>query len=34
MARKWRGRYLATGEAGLADASSGPASSPRAIASG
>ena len=30
-ARKWLGRYLATGEAGLADASSRPARSPRAI---
>jgi len=31
-ARKWHGRYLAAGEAGLADASSRPARSPRAIA--
>ena len=31
-ARKWLGRYLAGGEAGLADASSRPARSPRAIA--
>lgn len=30
-ARKWLGRYLAGGEAGLADASSRPARSPRAI---
>jgi len=30
-ARKWLGRYLAGGEAALADASSRPASSPRAI---
>ncbi len=30
-ARKWLGRYLAEGEAGLADASSRPARSPRAI---
>jgi transposase InsO family protein len=30
-ARKWLGRYLAAGEAGLADASSCPARSPRAI---
>ena len=30
-ARKWLGRYLAFGEAGLVDASSRPASSPRAI---
>lgn len=30
-ARKWLGRYLALGEAGLADASSRPACSPRAI---
>ena len=30
-ARKWLGRYLADGEAGLADASSRPARSPRAI---
>ena len=31
-ARKWQGRYLAAGEAGLVDASSRPTSSPRAIA--
>jgi len=31
-ARKWQGRYLASGEAGLVDASSRPARSPRAIA--
>jgi len=31
-ARKWLGRYLAAGEAGLLDASSRPAVSPRAIA--
>jgi transposase InsO family protein len=31
-ARKWLGRYLALGESGLCDASSRPASSPRAIA--
>lgn len=31
-ANKWLGRYLALGELGLADASSRPASSPRAIA--
>jgi transposase len=31
-ARKWLGRYLAGGQAALADASSRPASSPRAIA--
>lgn len=31
-ARKWLGRYLALGEAGLADASSKPNSSPRALA--
>lgn len=31
--RKWPGRFLALGEAGLADASSRPAHSPRAIAS-
>lgn len=30
--RKWLGRFLAQGQAGLADASSRPASSPRAIA--
>jgi hypothetical protein len=30
-ARKWLGRYLAGGEAALADASSRPARSPRAI---
>lgn len=30
-ARKWLGRYLAAGEAGLSDASSRPARSPRAI---
>lgn len=30
-ARKWLGRYLAAGEAGMADASSRPAVSPRAI---
>ena len=29
--RKWLGRYLALGEAGLVDASSRPANSPRAI---
>jgi transposase-like protein len=29
--RKWPGRYLALGEAGLADASSRPTNSPRAI---
>ncbi|SEK16849.1 Transposase [Variovorax sp. OK212] len=33
-ARKWLGRYLAGGEAALADASSKPARSPRAIDSG
>ena len=33
-ARKWLGRYLADGEAGLLDASSRPAVSPRAIAPG
>ena len=33
-ARKWLGRYLAQGEQGLADASSRPACSPRAIAPG
>jgi len=33
-ARKWLGRYLAQGEAGLADRSSRPAVSPRAIAPG
>lgn len=31
-ARKWQGRYLAAGEAGLVDASSRPTHSPRAIA--
>ncbi len=30
-ARKWLGRYLAVGEAGLVDASSKPAHSPRSI---
>jgi len=30
--RKWQGRFLAQGQAGLADASSRPAVSPRAIA--
>jgi len=30
-ARKWLGRYLALGQSGLMDASSRPASSPRAI---
>src|SRR5690606_41467069 len=30
--RKWLGRFLAQGQAGLADASSRPAASPRAIA--
>ena len=33
-ARKWLGRYLALGEAGLGDASSRPANSPRAIEPG
>ena len=33
-ARKWLGRYLAGGEAALADASSKPTRSPRAIDSG
>lgn len=33
-ARKWLGRYLAQGEQGLADASSRPARSPKAIAPG
>lgn len=33
-ARKWLGRYLAAGEAGLADASSRPAYSPRSIEPG
>lgn len=32
--RKWLGRFLSLGEAGLADASSRPANSPRAIAPG
>jgi transposase-like protein len=33
-ARKWLGRYLATGETGLVDASSRPATSPRSIEPG